>query len=1027
MKAIFDAIRKKCPAGLWSTGVKLAREGAVVIESRTASQIDARVRAPLKPIPPSVTLYPDDQEWTCDCGGRVDPCEHVAAVVIAAQQADAAPASEAAPASATDAASASASAASASASAAASATTAPPRPSSPPTRASRAHVGYRLLRKDKSVYLHRSIVPDVGPEQPLAVGLATAISRGAAGALLPEHDDLTLDRLLQGNPRAFLPAVRIGDVFRLLGGARDVRLDGAPVRVSDVSIRPRAVVVDEGSAVVLRIERDPRVVEVVGRGVVRVAAAREGEPDVLHPIGEIELAGDLLDKLPRVRAFEPSRVAELVADVLPGIEARMEVEVRSKRLPKRARALKPRILLELGQPNVRGPEGLETSLTVVPFLVYGDPPQARVHDGQLVHLQGDVPVRDEVAEKKLLARLRDELNLIPGRRVDLRGRDASQFAQRLKAWAVSDPEQAVLAGRPLSPRIDQGPDGDRFDVVFEAARGDDGSPAKTASAAAVVRAWQEGLDLVPLNGGGWAPLPIDWLTKHGRRLADLLAAKDAQGELPKSAAPLVAKLCEALDQPAPPSFARLADTLASFERIPAAALPPDLDATLRPYQQRGVDWLCFLRDAELGAVLADDMGLGKTLQTIASLPKGGRALVVCPKSLVHNWGDEIAKFRPSLRVSRYHGPKRALDPRADVTITTYAVARLDVDTLEKLTWDALILDEAQAIKNPDSQAARAAYRLRARWRVALSGTPVENRLEELWSVFHFASPGLLGGRSDFLERFAKPISDGEPGAAERLRELTKPFLLRRLKKDVARDLPPRTDVTLTVELEERERAVYDAVRAATQKDLLERLAESGNVLAALEALLRLRQAACHPALVPGQQAETSSKVELLVEKLADAAADGHKALVFSQWTSMLDLIEPHLRDEEIPFVRLDGSTSDRAGVVARFQSPIEDGGPPVMLVSLKAGGTGLNLTAADHVFLVDPWWNPAVEDQAADRAHRIGQDKPVFVYRLVAENTVEEGILALQQRKRAIADAALADGGGAASITREELLALLGG
>jgi superfamily II DNA or RNA helicase len=1008
VKAIFDAIRKKCAPGLWTLGVKLAREGSVVFDARGDAQIDARVRVPLKPVPPSVTLYPPDAEWTCDCGGRSDPCEHVAAVVIAAQQA----AGESA-------------AAGEGASASTDTSPSPSRSPSTPAKATRSHVGYRLIRKEQSLYLHRSIVDDVGGEVPLAVGLASAIARGVAATLLAEHDDLLLDRLLQGNPRAFLPVARMSEIFGLLSGSRDVKLDGVPVRLSSAPIAPRAVVLDEGNSVVLRIERDPRVAEVIARGAVRVrdegaGAAAGGVLHVIHPMGEVELTGDLLDKLPRTRSFDPSRVAELVTDVLPSLESRLEIEVRSRRLPKRARAIKPRILLELGQPNFRGPEGLESSLSVVPFLVYGDPPQARIHDGKLVHLGGDVPMRDESAEKKLLARLRDDLNLVPGRRVDLRGRDAIQFAARLKAWAVHDPEQSILASRPLQPRLEeQAGDGARFDVVFEAeATGD--APAKTASASAVVRAWQEGLDLVPLDGGGWAPLPLDWLEKHGRRLADLMAAKDAQGELPKSAALQVARLCEALDRPAPPSFAKLAETLANFDRIPAAALPTDLVATLRPYQRAGIDWLAFLRDSELGAVLADDMGLGKTLQAIATLR--GRALVVCPKSVVHNWADEIAKFRPSLRVARYHGARRALDASADVTITTYAVARLDIDTLEKVRWDAVVLDEAQAIKNPDSQAARAAYRLRAPFRVALSGTPVENRLDELWSLFHFASPGLLGGRNDFAERFAKPIAEGEPGAAARLREILRPFLLRRLKREVAQDLPPRSDFVLRVDLDEQERAVYDAVRAATKKELLDRLAESGNVLAALEALLRLRQAACHSGLVPGQKADTSSKVELLVEKLVDAAADGHKALVFSQWTSMLDRIEPHLAREGIAFTRLDGSTSDRAGVVARFQA--EDG-PPVMLVSLKAGGTGLNLTAADHVFLVDPWWNPAVEDQAADRAHRIGQDKPIFVYRLVAADTVEEGILALQQKKRAIADAALADGSAAASITRDELLALL--
>jgi SNF2 family DNA or RNA helicase len=249
-------------------------------------------------------------------------------------------------------------------------------------------------------------------------------------------------------------------------------------------------------------------------------------------------------------------------------------------------------------------------------------------------------------------------------------------------------------------------------------------------------------------------------------------------------------------------------------------------------------------------------------------------------------------------------------------------------------------------------------------------------------------------------------------------------LLRRLKQDVAPELPPRTDSVLRVELGDGERAVYDAVRAATRKDLLALLDEGKGVMQALEALLRLRQAACHPSLVPGQKAETSSKVEALVEALETAASEGHKALVFSQWTSLLDLIEPALARAELPFVRLDGSTRDRAAVVARFQDAGQDG-PPVMLVSLKAGGSGLNLTAADHVFLCDPWWNPAVEAQAADRTHRIGQERPVFVYRLVATNTVEERILALQDSKRALMDAALGDGAAAAGLTKQDLLALL--
>ena len=287
---------------------------------------------------------------------------------------------------------------------------------------------------------------------------------------------------------------------------------------------------------------------------------------------------------------------------------------------------------------------------------------------------------------------------------------------------------------------------------------------------------------------------------------------------------------------------------------------------------------------------------------------------------------------------------------------------------------------------------------------------------------HFANPGLLGGASDFQERYAGPIEQGDPEAAQRLRTKIRPFILRRTKAEVVPELPSRTDMVLHVELDDVERSVYDAVRVATKRDVADKMAHGGGVLAVLEALLRLRQAACHPALVPGQTAESSSKIERLLEALEESVSEGHKALVFSQWTSFLDLVEPALRQAGIAFTRLDGSTVDRGAVVNKFQ---DVNGPPVMLVSLKAGGTGLNLTAADHVFLLDPWWNPAVEDQAASRAHRIGQDRPVMVHRMVAKDTVEERILALQEKKRRIADVALGDADQAAGITREELLALL--
>ncbi|HEU5060484.1 MAG TPA: DEAD/DEAH box helicase, partial [Kofleriaceae bacterium] len=523
-----------------------------------------------------------------------------------------------------------------------------------------------------------------------------------------------------------------------------------------------------------------------------------------------------------------------------------------------------------------------------------------------------------------------------------------------------------------------------------------------------------------LDGGGWAPLPADFLARHGQRVLDLLAARSERGRVPAVAVPALTALCDELGAPRPAAAARLAALLGE-EGIPPAPLPAGFAGTLRPYQQAGASWLAFLRASGFGAVLADDMGLGKTVEALAVID--GRTLVVCPTSVLHNWEAEIARFRPDLSVATYHGPRRELDRRAEVVLTTYAILRIDREQLGGERWKTVILDEAQAIKNPDSQSAQAAFALEADFRLAMSGTPIENRLDELWSVCHFTNPGLLGGRADFQRRVAGPIAAGRADAAAWLRDKIRPFVLRRLTRDVAPELPPRTDLVISVELDEEERAIYDAVRAASRAEIAGQLAENVNVMQALEALLRLRQAACHPALLPGiAPPPTSSKITCLVEALETAAADGHKALVFSQWTSLLDLVEPHLAAAAIGFTRLDGSTVDRAGVVRAFQ---DEGGPPVLIASLKAGGTGLNLTAADHVFVLDPWWNPAAEDQAADRAHRIGQDKPVLVYRLVAKDTVEERILELQARKRALADAALGETDRAAALTRDDLLALL--
>ena len=993
-------IRRNSRPGTWSQGVSLARQAGVAIESRDDDEIVLRVRTPGRPVAPTVVLYPGEREWDCDCGSRISPCEHVAAAAIALGPAE------------TD------------------ATAAPP----PLVTQVFRHVVYRFTRADAGLRVERFISDEQNQGARLVGTLSGLLAKPDEAATIQlEQYDLKADLLLDTGSRGILPPTKLEALLRLLIGARYILLDGVPVACVEEEILPRAIVADQGVDVLVTITRDPRINEVLSPG---VGLSGDG---TLARLGETELTGGWLQHLPIVRTYRASQIGEVATRILPDLSRRMSVDVRSRRLPRVVRDLEPRVLLELNH--------LGQGLSVLPTLVYGTPPCVRIDDGKMVYLSGPVPVRSPEAEQRLVHRLRDELNLVPGHRAQFDGKDGAVFAQKLQRWRgglTGDAASIVKPRARLVPRLTvdsdaadgPGSGGVRFDLRFSVVEpggsgaAEAGADDRSIDAGAVLRAWQEGLGLVPIDGGGWAPLPLDWLAKHGERLADLLAARQANGLLANHALPTLSTLCAALEYPPPPGLDRIAPLAETWERLPEAALPDDLVATLRPYQQRGVDWLGFLRRAGLGGILADDMGLGKTLQTLAMLRRGEKTLVVCPTSVLPNWQNEIARFRPALRVCAYHGPSRRLDPDADVVLTTYALLRLDSERLsaggpggKPRRYDVVVLDEAQAIKNPDSQVARAAFALEAETRLCLTGTPIENRLEELWSLVHFTNRGLLGGRRAFEDRYARPISDGVAGAAAELRKKIRPFVLRRQKSEVAPDLPPRTEAVLRVALDDRERELYDAVRASTRAEIVALMeGGGGGVMKALEALLRLRQASCHPALLPGQEARTSSKLERLFEALEIAGEEGHKALVFSQWTSLLDLIEKRLAGTGIAHCRLDGSTRDRGEVVSRFQS--EDG-PPVMLISLKAGGVGLNLTAADHVFLCDPWWNPAAEAQAADRTHRIGQDKPVFVYRLVATDTVEERIVALQEKKRALFDAALGDAAAAAALTRDDLLELL--
>jgi len=474
--------------------------------------------------------------------------------------------------------------------------------------------------------------------------------------------------------------------------------------------------------------------------------------------------------------------------------------------------------------------------------------------------------------------------------------------------------------------------------------------------------------------------------------------------------------------------------------IPAVVLPASFKGELRPYQKEGLDWLQHLRAHGLGGFLADDMGLGKTAQTIAHLVfehAAGRldrpALIVVPTSLITNWTAEIAKFAPHLKTAVLHGldrhERRQTLDGIHVVITTYTLIARDVAEMRALPWHVVVLDEAQAIKSPAAKATRAVCLLDSRHRLCLSGTPIENNLEELWSQFAFLMPGLLGDRQGFTKRFRTPIEKRQDDTRRvQLVRRIKPFILRRTKSEVATELPPKHTILRRITLAPDQRELYETIRATLHERVREQVAERSlaqSRIIVLDALLKLRQVCCDPRLVKLPSArlvESSSKLEDLLEMVTEMIPEGRRILLFSQFTSMLDLIKPRMVEAGIPFVELRGDTRDRAEPVRAFQA----GEVPLFLISLKAGGRGLNLTAADTVIHYDPWWNPAVENQASDRAHRIGQTKSVFVYKLIGADTVEERILELQQRKAELANITFTEGSDLAGLEQDDVDYLFG-
>ena len=526
---------------------------------------------------------------------------------------------------------------------------------------------------------------------------------------------------------------------------------------------------------------------------------------------------------------------------------------------------------------------------------------------------------------------------------------------------------------------------------------------------------EHGRRLVQLEDGTYAPIDPEKVGDVLTRMAEIYATAGMKDKLPLSQAGRVQDLLKMVENAKVSASAKsLFKKIEDIDEIPNVAKPRTLKADLRPYQKDGFSWLVFLHELNSGGILADDMGLGKTVQAIALLLwakskyKRKLNLVVAPTSVVPNWEREIQKFAPGLKTVVWQGPNRSQRApeleKADVMITSYALLRRDEELLQALDLRYVILDEAQHIKNPMSQTARSAKKLSSERRLALTGTPIENRLSELWSIFDFVSPGLLGQLRAFEERIARPIDRGDMETAQRLRATIKPFVMRRVKSDVAKDLPDKIEQEMIVPLAEEQAKLYKQILRQVRKSVLSEVEKQGVSKAQIQilaALTRLRQVACDPRLMKLPDTDfdddDSGKLGALREIIDEAVDGGHRVLVFSQFVQMLNHIRAALDSDGVQYEYLDGSTKDRIERVDRFN---EETGVPVFLISLKAGGTGLNLTGADTVVHFDPWWNPAVEDQATDRAHRIGQKKNVNVYKLIAAGTVEEKILELSAKKR---------------------------
>ena len=737
--------------------------------------------------------------------------------------------------------------------------------------------------------------------------------------------------------------------------------------------------------------------------------------------------------LPVPEADRQTLVDELLdMPALPRLELPEELKLEEVRVA-------PQPVLTVRAPQTKGFRGERLKATVEFDYDGVRVPSSSVRWAIVQRGEGRCLIRDRDAEQKHMATLATQgvRRVVDPQRsghdVEVSAGDLGPLVRSLinEGWEVRADGKEVKQAGSIQFRVSSGVDWFELGADIDFGGG-------TIAFPELLAALSRGDQTIRLDDGSLGVLPEEWIDQFallgqlGRVDGEALKFSKIQAGL------LDAMLADQESVDFDENFIEVRQRLADFDGVEEADAPEQFGGELRPYQRQGLGWMQFLQEFGFGGCLADDMGLGKTVQMLALFQRRkeqgrslGPSLVVVPKSLLFNWMSELKSFTPKITAIEYVGADRSqhLDDLTsyDLVLTTYGTLRRDIADLAKIQFDYVVLDEAQTIKNSASQIAKASRLLKAGNRLALSGTPIENHLGDLWSIFEFLNPGMLGRSS----AFKASASEGDESARGVLARGLRPFVLRRTKGEVASDLPEKVEETLFCEMEPEQRRLYDELKAHYRDSLLGMVQEQGinkSRMHVLEALLRLRQAACHPALLDKSLNEsdtnTSAKLDMLTPKIEMLLENNQKSLIFSQFTSMLAIVREQLDERGIRYAYLDGQTRDRQGPVDEFQNDDDCG---VFLISLKAGGLGLNLTAAEYVFLLDPWWNPAVEAQAIDRAHRVGQTKNVFAYRLICKDTVEEKILELQNQKRELAEAILENEskGALGDLTAEDLELLL--